>query len=302
MARILVLAPEEALAGESAVNRVCTQAMVRALREAPGIASCRKVKPQDLCVKALERADVLLIGGGEPLRMRELLKHAAVDIRAWLQSGNRGLIGICAGAVVASSHPRRGLGLVSGVQLCDDNLCASAGLVDDVPLEPVHVDADWLFKGTSPQLHYENGPILKAVGSEAKSLANYGSVCADDDLVSKADAARGTRCGWCCFECETWNRTSQKRCGACGEKKREQLKELKQRRLLAARMQGRSAIVSVDTGQSRAVLFGPHPELSSGCRRTLLRRAALWACGQASEDVEESSSVARCGDDSEELQ
>lgn len=298
MARVLVLAPDGSRSSREAVNSGCMRAMIRALEGAPGIESCRRTTACDLQNGQLDAADVLLLGGGEAVKMRDLLKPVAPNIRAWLQSGGRGLVGICAGAVVASSDSKRGLQLTMGVRLREDNLCAVAGLEGAALLEPCGPMGAWLFPTGGIRFCYENGPLLQPHGCHAEAWALYGSDfvpdspretnrCHDspDDNGAGHQRSHAKR-AWHCSTCGTLNSNGRKKCSDCGEKLHAQKKQLRLQERLAQRMPGCAAVVGTvdaDSGpcNSRTVLFGPHPEFSSSAGGwTVLQNAVLWSCGK----------------------
>jgi len=297
MARVLILAPDESQSSKEAVNIVCVKAMVRALDGASGIESCHCVKADNLQKTVLDCADVLILGGGEAVKMRDLIKPAVPHIHAWLQDGRRGLVGICAGAVVASADPKRGLQLTQGVRLREDNLCAVAGLEGDVRIEPVSSAISWLFLEGAIYFAYENGPLLQAAGPHTEAWALYSEGFTMDcpsESSSDSDTGKAAKGGWRCSDCSTLNAKGRKKCG-CGMKLREQMKQERLQDMLLKRMQGCAAIVGVSqigSNDSRAVLFGPHPELSSSRRCwSILQRAVLWSCSKEHSQIESPAST-----------
>mmetsp|Transcript_111262 Transcript_111262/g.314036 ORF Transcript_111262/g.314036 Transcript_111262/m.314036 type:complete len:371 (+) Transcript_111262:76-1188(+) len=294
MAHVLVLAPDETRLSQEAVNTGCMNAMIRALAGAPGIETCRRARARDLQDNALDAADVLILGGGESIKMRDLLKPAAPSIRSWLQGGGgRGLVGICAGAVVASSDPKRGLQFTMGVRLREDNLCAVAGLEGEAVLEPLGPMGSWLFPEGGTRFCYENGPLLQTAGNYAEAWALYGNGFIADSLIDpntcpdslNPDGAL-TKQAWLCTTCGSGNTAGRKKCGCCGAKLQAQRKQLRLQEMLARRMPGCAAVVGISHGESgpcnsRAVLFGPHPEFSSSVGGwAVLQRAVLWSCSK----------------------
>mmetsp|Transcript_154 Transcript_154/g.419 ORF Transcript_154/g.419 Transcript_154/m.419 type:complete len:329 (+) Transcript_154:98-1084(+) len=296
MASVLVLAPDRnCKASKEAISSCCSSAIVKALRASPNVSACKQVTV-DRLTESLISADVLVIGGGVSVAMRDMLKPCVADLKEW-QSRGAGLIGICAGSVLLSSDARRGLGLCKGVALCEDNLAAVAGMCGSVnvrfrrglhgPLGSKDSDDEGESSYHLP-LHYENGPLMRSTSSHAVPFAEYAAseeACAAD-VVSLAKkpaegthkSRRNTAKGWTCGECGTEHASSRKKC-PCGAKRQQEKRYARLREKLAGAMLGKVAVMGVTDGASRSILFGPHPELSSKQGGwDLLAEAVGWVC------------------------
>jgi glutamine amidotransferase-like uncharacterized protein len=105
-------------------------------------------------------ADIFIITGGEPYKIRGLLGGVGSKaIRQFVSNGGK-YIGVCAGVVLATAN-RPTLDLLQGVQCVNDNIWRDSGLSGRVQLRssaPMSMMKQVL---TKEKMCYLNGPLLK---------------------------------------------------------------------------------------------------------------------------------------------
>ncbi len=106
-------------------------------------------------------ADIFIITGGEPCKIRGLLGGVGSKaIRQFVSNGGK-YIGVCAGAVLATTS-RPTLDLLQGVQCVNDNIWRDSGLSGRVQLKSsVPVSSMLNHVLTKEKMCYLNGPLLK---------------------------------------------------------------------------------------------------------------------------------------------
>lgn len=258
---------------------------------------CIELTTEDLETNeaALSGVNVLVLPGGEPRQMRNALSPAARrNLERWKQQTDlKGLIGICAGSVIACGRGQRGSSLVAGVRLVDDNRFATTGLSSTVKLRfdrpPLQLldclEADLPSKLKMP---YVSGPLFAVEDCANQStenqpsvsiVATYSTDVAGEELeslgFSTGDDPQTSASEWCCTVCQRVSK--QKTC--CGMKRREHEKQRKLLRQLTGVMPGKAAVVSVCDEAFRCVLFGPHPEMGNKKCVDLLTASMEWAAG-----------------------
>lgn len=259
---------------EEAVALVCVETSLKALATS-GRVQARALDVTDLCDEGvLADADVLLITGGEPRRLRGLIGGGgATAIRTFVREGG-GYVGVCAGAVLATRKAPT-LELLPTVRCVDDNVWWASGLCGRVSLRQPES------AGHSPEVDvlsacfgdvgvYESGPLLafdqpkqrrkKPSRRERESMAD-GSDGEDDEAVLATEPLA-------LFDSDVrpWRPDrSASRLPSRGD------------------MSGTVAALSSRHGSGRVVLSSIHPELSGRkSDKLLLENMCLFAAGSPS--------------------
>ena len=249
---------------------------------------------------------VFVLPGGEPQKMKNALTPAAYrTLLDWTQNQGVGLIGICAGSVVACKR-KKGTPLVEGISLVNDNRFGHTGLSSMVPLKlqklPSELQAylsrrtktpvNDAVSGVECSMPYISGPLFalekkKESSSSTRTmnaaiLATYATDATSgllpitqdgDNMVSSAS----NKSSWTyslCGKVHSSQNNKVKTC--CGMKKSEHVKQMKLLGQLAGVMPGKGAVAAVDNGAFRSVLFGPHPEMGDEFCRHFLVACMQW--------------------------
>jgi len=259
---------------------------------------CRLLTTADLeSVSTMHRVDVLIFPGGEPRQLRNSVTPQALrTLREWKTCGNhRGLVGICAGAVVACGRGNKGIDLVGDkhLRMVDDNRIGSTDLSSmvEIALHPDSLPRDMGSHVSSISedcdMPYVSGPLFAVddgddkLNNSSRIWATYRSDVAAEVLhLTQTDNQRSSRSSkkehtWSCHICHTLHSgKATKTC--CTIPRREHEKQAKLLQQLLGVMPGTGAIVSTSTGTFRSVLFGPHPEMADDTGQALLIMAIRW--------------------------
>jgi len=257
----------------------------------------------DLESNKLNEVTAFILPGGEPQKMKHALTRIACSaLHDWTRKQRGGLIGICAGSVVACGKGRKGTGLVDGICLVDDNRFGSTGLssmvglelkVQELPrdiqtrlCEVENVEPEW-------KMPYVSGPLFALEEKKGKDdstvsiWATYATDAVEDLLATDASEAENAG-AWKCSLCAKVHRSKAKAC--CRMKKREHKKQWKNLGQLSGVMPGKGAVVAMDTATGdvesgfRGVLFGPHPEMGDSFCVDLLTACIEWVSQPKSQD------------------
>lgn len=133
--------------------------------------TCRLLTTGDLeDANVLDDVHVLVLPGGDPRALRNAISPAARRcLHDWKKDPSsrhhrqvRGLVGICAGAVVACGRGHRGIELVSSgkVRMVNDNRIGRTALCSMVELEMDHTVLPWPSAGHTFYMPYMSGPLF----------------------------------------------------------------------------------------------------------------------------------------------
>lgn len=131
---------------------------INILNEHPLI-SASKININDIHNLTINKANILLIAGGEPYQIRLRMQgNGATAIRKFIADGG-GYIGICAGAVLAVPKAPT-LDLLQYVKIVNDNIWWNSGLCGDVKLRAfINNELSKRFNKNN-SFSYKNGPLF----------------------------------------------------------------------------------------------------------------------------------------------
>jgi hypothetical protein len=257
--------------------------------------------------QVLNEVHVLVLPGGEPRQMRNALTTAARRrLEEWKQLQRpKGLIGICAGSVVACGKGQKGSSLVEGVCVMNDNRFGSTALCSMVEIQAQsalsrqlpeymneHLPPTW-------SMPYVSGPVFALSKSKRSSekgpsvsiWASYITDVAGESLPHsdsiREDVKTPKNKSWSCTICQRTH-SKQKKC--CDMKRAGHEKQWKLLEQLVGVMPGKGAIVGISEGTFRSVLFGPHPEMGDKVCVDLLLASIKWTLGGSVYPVEREAS------------
>jgi len=219
---------------------------------------------------ALKGADVLLITGGEPIKLRGLIGGGARTIRSFVHRGG-GYVGVCAGAVLGAQKAPT-LDLAQEVRCVDDNLWWGSGLSGRVHLQKPppesHAFAAMgrLSCAFGDKAIYEGGPLLAIDAPKERRhrrLTRREKELLDSQDASSSGPAAAEPLVFFDSDVSPWrpDRTAS-RLPEKGE------------------MSGKIAALATQHGDGRVVLSSIHPELSSrSADALLLEDMCLFAAG-----------------------